>query len=99
MKHYINNVNFNSEVASFRHDLNAAYVRVRVKRSWLRGHTAVALWHYVGNVFVCDEGEVEDISGVVLPGQWVKNLCMNSDLDVLSLCVTHLETERGMCQH
>lgn len=98
-KLYINNVHFNSEVLSCRHDLNAAYVRVRVKRSGLRGHTAVALWHYVGDVFVCDEGEVEDVSGVVMPGQGVKDLCMNSDLNVVPLCVTHLETQRRTCQH
>lgn len=43
------------------------------------------------DVAVGDKGEVEDVGGVVLTGQRVKHLAVNSDLDVLPLCVTHLK--------
>ena len=36
---------------------------------------------------------MEDVGGVVLPGQRVHHLRVNSDLDVLPLSVTHLKIE------
>jgi len=36
------------------------------------------------------KGEVEHIGGAVLPGQWVKHLCVNPDLDVHPFCVANL---------
>lgn len=53
--------------------------------------TSVSLGNDVGNVAVRSEGVVEDVGGVVLAGQRVKHLAVDSDLDVLPLRVTHLK--------
>lgn len=52
--------------------------------------TSICLWHNVWDVTIRDEGEVEYVGGVVLAGQGVKDLAVNSHLDVVLLCVTHL---------
>lgn len=54
--------------------------------------TSIRVWHDVGDVPVRDECEVEDVGSVVLAGQRVKHLAVNSDLDVFALCVAHLQT-------
>lgn len=54
--------------------------------------TSICVRDDVEDVAVTDEGEVEDVGGVVLAGQRVKHLSVNSDLDVVPLCVTHLKT-------
>lgn len=53
--------------------------------------TSIRVGDDVGDVAVRDKGEVEDIGGVVLAGQRVEHLAVNSDLDVFPLCVTHLQ--------
>lgn len=52
--------------------------------------TSICIWDDVEDLTVRNEGEVEDVGGVVLAGQRVEHLAVNSDLDVLPLCVTHL---------
>ena len=59
----------------------------------LRGLTSVAPGDDVRDVPLGQEGEVEDVGGVVLPGHGVHHLRVNSDLDVLPLGVTHLKIE------
>ena len=54
------------------------------------GLTSIGLGDDVGDVSLRGEGEVEHVGGVVLPGQRVHDLCVNSDLDVLPFRVAHL---------
>lgn len=61
--------------------------------SCLHRLTSISLGHDVGDVAVWSEGEVEDVGGVVLSGQRVKHLAVNSDLDVRPLSVTHLKNK------
>lgn len=53
--------------------------------------TSICLRDDAGDVAVGYEGEMEDVGGLVLACQRVKNLTVNSDLDVLPFCVTHLK--------
>lgn len=57
------------------------------------GLTSICLWDNVGDIAVRGKGEVEHVGGAVLAGQRVKHLAVNSDLDVLPLCVAHLKTQ------
>lgn len=53
--------------------------------------TSIRLWDDVGDVTVGHEGIMEDVGSLVLACQRVKNLTVNSDLDVLPFGVTHLK--------
>lgn len=55
--------------------------------------TSVGLWDDVGDVPVGHKGVMEDVGGLVLACQRVKNLTVNSDLDVLPFGVTHLKEQ------
>lgn len=57
----------------------------------VRALTSIRVGDDVGDVPVRDKGEVEDVGGVVLAGQRVEHLAVNSDLDVFPLRVTHLQ--------
>lgn len=57
----------------------------------MRALTSICLWDDVGDVTVGHKGKMEDVGGLVLACQWVKNLTVNSDLDVLPFAVTHLK--------
>lgn len=60
------------------------------KKKETRGLTSIALRDHSWNGFLDLEGEVKDIGGVVLPGQRVEHLGVNSHLNVVSFGVTHL---------
>lgn len=53
--------------------------------------TSICLRDDVWDVTVRHKGKMENVGGLVLARQWVKNLTVNSDLDVLPFCVTHLK--------
>lgn len=57
--------------------------------------TSVSLWDDVGDITVRHKGKMEDVGGLVLACQRVKNLTVNSDLDVHPLGVTHLKQRRA----
>lgn len=56
--------------------------------------TSICLWDDVGDVTVGHKGIMEDVGSLVLACQRVKNLTVNSDLDVLPFGVTHLNKQR-----
>lgn len=57
----------------------------------VRAFTSICLWDDVGDVTVRHKGKMEDVGGLVLACQWVKNLTVNPDLYVLPFGVTHLK--------
>lgn len=56
--------------------------------------TSIRLWDDAGDVTVGHKGIMEDVGSLVLACQRVKNLTVNSDLDVLPFGVTHLEKKQ-----
>lgn len=52
--------------------------------------TSITLWYNSWDILLNTKSKVKHVCGAVLPGQWVKHLCVNPDLDVYPFCVTNL---------
>lgn len=52
--------------------------------------TSIALWENLHHFFLRDKGEMEDIGGIALFGDWVYNRAVDSDLNVLAFGITNL---------